>query len=199
MAQVHRNSDKSFSYRQDSSRSPTPFKQVFSSSSSNSSNVSRDRGVRSLSRTEWQDRRKKGLCYRCGQQYGPAHKCPKGKLRILLLGEDEDDSGEGEHQLLELEAPLSTPTPPLTGSEARKRPGNQLRKHSGSGNAGETYPHAGSVSVQDPACAISNVSSIDYILIDDNLIGKWVVTRRELNGGLLVLPFCHIEDSAIVL
>ncbi|KAD5316960.1 hypothetical protein E3N88_16906 [Mikania micrantha] len=83
-AQVHRNSEKSFSYRQDSSRSTPPFKQVFSSSSTNSSNVPRDRGVRSLSRTDWEDRRKKGLCYRCGQQYGPAHKCPEGKLRTCL-------------------------------------------------------------------------------------------------------------------
>lgn len=40
----------------------------------------RDRGVRSLSRTEWKDRRKKGLCFRCGQQYGPTHKCPEGRL-----------------------------------------------------------------------------------------------------------------------
>ncbi|KAJ0818857.1 putative nucleotidyltransferase, Ribonuclease H [Helianthus annuus] len=58
---------------------------------------SRDRGIRSLSRTEWEDRRKKGLCFRCGQQYGPAHKCPEGKLRILLLGDDESDTSEGEN------------------------------------------------------------------------------------------------------
>lgn len=44
----------------------------------------RDRGVRSLSRTELEERRKKGLCFRCGQQFGPAHKCPEGKLRVLF-------------------------------------------------------------------------------------------------------------------
>ncbi|KAD4982192.1 hypothetical protein E3N88_18863 [Mikania micrantha] len=39
----------------------------------------------------------------------------KGNFVILLLGDDEEDSGEGEHQLLELETPLSTPNPSLTG------------------------------------------------------------------------------------
>ncbi|XP_035835907.1 uncharacterized protein LOC118484116 [Helianthus annuus] len=61
----------------------------------------RDRGVRSLSRTEWEDRRKKGLCFRCGQQYGPTHKCPEGKLCVLLLGDDKDDTSQGEKCLLQ--------------------------------------------------------------------------------------------------
>lgn len=50
----------------------------------------RDRGICSLTRTEWEERRKKGLCFRCGLQYGPAHKCAEGQLRVLLLGDDED-------------------------------------------------------------------------------------------------------------
>ncbi|XP_076920920.1 uncharacterized protein LOC143582177 [Bidens hawaiensis] len=58
------------------------------------------RGVRSLSRSEWDDRRKKGLCFRCGQQYGPAHKCPEGKLRVILLGDDEYDLEDGENMML---------------------------------------------------------------------------------------------------
>ncbi|KAD7477512.1 hypothetical protein E3N88_00648 [Mikania micrantha] len=57
----------------------------------------RDRWFRSLSRTEWEERRKKGLCYKCGQLYGPSHKCPKGKLHVLLLGDDETDGLEGLH------------------------------------------------------------------------------------------------------
>ncbi|KAL4590581.1 hypothetical protein LXL04_003515 [Taraxacum kok-saghyz] len=55
----------------------------------------RNRGVRSLSKTEYEDRRKKGLCYRCGQQFGPYHKCPEAKLRVLLLGDDEDYTDDG--------------------------------------------------------------------------------------------------------
>ncbi|KAD2394354.1 hypothetical protein E3N88_41331 [Mikania micrantha] len=41
------------------------------------------------------------VCFRCGQQYGPAHKCPEGKLRVLLLGEDEDELQEGDNLQLE--------------------------------------------------------------------------------------------------
>ncbi|KAD4586644.1 hypothetical protein E3N88_24245 [Mikania micrantha] len=58
-------------------------------------------GVRSLSRTEWEERCKKGLCYKCGQPFSPAHKCPEGQLRVLLLGDDESDGLEGLHFQLE--------------------------------------------------------------------------------------------------
>ncbi|KAM0045658.1 putative retrotransposon gag domain-containing protein [Helianthus debilis subsp. tardiflorus] len=61
----------------------------------------RDRGVRSLSRTEWEERRKKGQCYKCGQPYSPTHTCPNGKLRVMLLGDDEPDGFEGLHFQLE--------------------------------------------------------------------------------------------------
>ena len=61
----------------------------------------RNRGVRSLTRTEWEERRKKGLCFRCGQQFGPTHKCPEGSLRILLLGEDETRADDADFQFLD--------------------------------------------------------------------------------------------------
>ncbi|KAM0042733.1 putative nucleotidyltransferase, Ribonuclease H [Helianthus debilis subsp. tardiflorus] len=64
-----------------------------------------DRGMRSLSRTEWEDRRKKGLCFRCGQQYGPTHRCPEAKLRVLLLGEDEEDFPLGDQCVLQPDSP----------------------------------------------------------------------------------------------
>lgn len=83
--------------------SPRP---VVSTPSDGSQVVHKDRGVRSLSRTEWEDRRKKGLCFRCGQQFGPAHKCPEGKLRVLLLGEDECETNGGNlYQYEELGSP----------------------------------------------------------------------------------------------
>ncbi|KAJ0483065.1 putative retrotransposon gag domain-containing protein [Helianthus annuus] len=50
-----------------------------------------DRGIRSLSCAEWEDRKKKGLCFKYGQVYSPSHKCPAGSLRVLLLGDDEWD------------------------------------------------------------------------------------------------------------
>ncbi|KAD1696715.1 hypothetical protein E3N88_42449 [Mikania micrantha] len=61
----------------------------------------KDRGVRSLLRTEWEERRKKGLCYKFGQSFSPTHKCPEGQLRVLLLGDDESDASEGLHFQLE--------------------------------------------------------------------------------------------------
>ncbi|KAJ0764722.1 putative nucleotidyltransferase, Ribonuclease H [Helianthus annuus] len=89
--------------RSDISRFPSSFKV----GSESSSIFPKDRGMRSLSRSEWEDRRKKGLCFRCGQQYGPAHKCPEGRLRVLLLGEDEYSDTDGENRGLAVDIPSS--------------------------------------------------------------------------------------------
>ncbi|KAL4554713.1 hypothetical protein LXL04_037315 [Taraxacum kok-saghyz] len=88
--------DKPVVNRSDTNRQPPFSKPVITPSADVGQGLQRDHGMRSLTRTEWEDRRRKGLCFRCGQQYGPAHKCPEAKLRILLLGDDEygDDSGE---------------------------------------------------------------------------------------------------------
>ncbi|KAJ1392945.1 Chromo-like domain superfamily [Sesbania bispinosa] len=52
-------------------------------------NSIRSRGTRSLTHSEYEERRKKGLCFKCGHPFGPLHKCPEGNLRILILGDDE--------------------------------------------------------------------------------------------------------------
>ncbi|KAD4384474.1 hypothetical protein E3N88_24642 [Mikania micrantha] len=39
-----------------------------------------DREARSLSRVDWKGRKKKKICLRWGNRYGPAHECPEGKL-----------------------------------------------------------------------------------------------------------------------
>lgn len=106
----------SFTPRGDPSpKSLPPSKSSITSSSDLGHASTRDRGVRSLTRTEWEDRRKKGLCFRCGLQFGPAHKCPEGKLRVLLLADDEDASFEdGTCSLPELTNPLDVP---ISGSE----------------------------------------------------------------------------------
>ncbi|KAL4570019.1 hypothetical protein LXL04_025668 [Taraxacum kok-saghyz] len=83
------------SKRPESSRSSTTPQQQTAQSSEFANLFNRNRGVRSLSKTEYEDRRKKGLCYRCGQQFGPSHKCPEAKLRVLLLGDDEDYPDDG--------------------------------------------------------------------------------------------------------
>lgn len=86
--------DKGISPHSDALTQSVP-RQPATTSTEISQILQRDRGVRSLSRTEWEERRKKGLCFRCGQQFGPAHKCPEGKLRVLLLGEDEYEANGG--------------------------------------------------------------------------------------------------------
>ncbi|KAD2805797.1 hypothetical protein E3N88_39174 [Mikania micrantha] len=97
------------------SKSDSTYKPFVSGGHSSGNTLNRERGMRSLSRTEWEERRKKGLCYRCGQVYGPAHRCPEGKLRILLLGEDEEESEKGEQLVLE-EVSLETGNDNLGGT-----------------------------------------------------------------------------------
>ena len=61
-----------------------------------------------MSRVELEERRQKGLCFKCRQQYYPLHKCPKGEFRNLLLSDDEgldemgeEEAEEGECQILD--------------------------------------------------------------------------------------------------
>ncbi|GJX95678.1 retrotransposon-related protein [Tanacetum coccineum] len=61
----------------------------------------RSSGTRYLTKKEWEDRRRKGLCFSCGQKYSPQHKCSEGTLRILLLAEGEELDDNGEIQLAE--------------------------------------------------------------------------------------------------
>ncbi|KAL4587886.1 hypothetical protein LXL04_000762 [Taraxacum kok-saghyz] len=91
----------------------------------------RPTGTRNLSKTEWEDRRRKGLCFNCGLKYSPQHKCTEGSMRILLLtdSDETDDSGDlvqpddslpdepipdGECSSLESCGFSSNPNPPLS-------------------------------------------------------------------------------------
>nr|GEV03683.1 Ty3/gypsy retrotransposon protein [Tanacetum cinerariifolium] len=58
-------------------------------------------GTRHLTKQKWEDRRRKGLCFSCGQKYSPQHKCLEGTLRILLLAEVEELDDNGEIRLAE--------------------------------------------------------------------------------------------------
>ncbi|KAJ9550331.1 hypothetical protein OSB04_014376 [Centaurea solstitialis] len=92
------NLDRRSNNRTESAFRPSSIASVISplrtDSTPNSGN--RNRGVRSLSRSEWEDRRRKGLCFKCGQQFGPSHKCPEANFRVLLLADDEETDKEGE-------------------------------------------------------------------------------------------------------
>ncbi|MCI26270.1 RNA-directed DNA polymerase (Reverse transcriptase), partial [Trifolium medium] len=62
----------------------------------------RGKGVRSFHSDEMEERRIKGLCFKCGGKYHPTqHKCPERSLRVLILGDDETISEEGEIVKLE--------------------------------------------------------------------------------------------------
>ncbi|GJV84737.1 retrotransposon-related protein [Tanacetum coccineum] len=46
--------------------------------------------------SEWEDRRRNGLYFSCGQKYSPQHKYTKGQLRVLLLAKGEELGDDGE-------------------------------------------------------------------------------------------------------
>ncbi|KAJ9554042.1 hypothetical protein OSB04_018087 [Centaurea solstitialis] len=87
--------DRGTSPRLESSGSPSMSRSPSLTSVDSSSVGGRNRGFRSLTRTEWEERCKKGLCFRCGQIFGPAHKCPEGSMRVLVLADDEHLDAEG--------------------------------------------------------------------------------------------------------
>lgn len=41
------------------------------------------------------ERKSKGLCFRCGEKYHPMHQCMSRTLRVLVLGDDEVEEGNG--------------------------------------------------------------------------------------------------------
>ncbi|PNX80637.1 hypothetical protein L195_g036643, partial [Trifolium pratense] len=66
--------------------------------------VDRWKGVRSIHNNEVEERRAKGLCFKCGGKWHPTlHKCPERSLRLLVLGEGESLNEEGEIVSLEAE------------------------------------------------------------------------------------------------
>ncbi|GAU14480.1 hypothetical protein TSUD_250200 [Trifolium subterraneum] len=55
------------------------------------------KGIRSFHNEEMEERRIKGLCFKCGGKYHPTlHKCPERSLPVLILGEGETMNEEGE-------------------------------------------------------------------------------------------------------
>lgn len=50
--------------------------------------------LKRISLQKLQKRRKKGLCFKCGEKYGMGHQCKMKHLNFLLLDEDLDPDGE---------------------------------------------------------------------------------------------------------
>ncbi|KAL4589487.1 hypothetical protein LXL04_002394 [Taraxacum kok-saghyz] len=58
--------------------------------------LTRHTRTKHLSKQDWEERRRLGLCFSCGQKFSPQHKCAEGQFRVLLLmdGDSVNDSGE---------------------------------------------------------------------------------------------------------
>ncbi|PNX59418.1 hypothetical protein L195_g059679, partial [Trifolium pratense] len=54
----------------------------------------RDRGFTHLSYNELMERRKKGLCFKCGDPFHPTHQCPDKHLRVLVVDDECEEDGE---------------------------------------------------------------------------------------------------------
>jgi len=48
-------------------------------------------------------RREEGRCFHSGGFYSYGHKCPDKNLRVVICGEEEEESAEGENSQEELE------------------------------------------------------------------------------------------------
>lgn len=63
------------------------------------SNMEKARGVKHLLYNELMERKSRGLCFRCGEQYHPLHQCVARSLWVLILGDDEaPETMVGEEQ-----------------------------------------------------------------------------------------------------
>ncbi|KAL4557540.1 hypothetical protein LXL04_035721 [Taraxacum kok-saghyz] len=65
------------------------------------SSLYRSPGLKHLSKQEWEDRRRKGLCFSCGHKFSPGHKCTDGQFRVLLLTEEDQIDENGDLYTLE--------------------------------------------------------------------------------------------------
>jgi hypothetical protein len=59
------------------------------------------RGVRHIPFSEVQDRRSKGLCFRCNERWNSLHQCATKQLRLIILADDEGVNEDGEVVVLE--------------------------------------------------------------------------------------------------
>ncbi|GAU45110.1 hypothetical protein TSUD_183180 [Trifolium subterraneum] len=58
--------------------------------------VPRDRGFTHLSHNELMERKRKGLCFKCGGAFHPMHQCPYKHLRVLVMEDDDEEGQEGK-------------------------------------------------------------------------------------------------------
>lgn len=47
-------------------------------------------GIKRLAEKEWQDKKAKGLCYRCDDKWSLGHRCRVKEMNVVLVDDDED-------------------------------------------------------------------------------------------------------------
>lgn len=62
--------------------------------------MEKGRGVRHLLYAELMERKRRGLCFRCGERYHPLHKCMTKSLSLLILGEGVESLDIAEEDLV---------------------------------------------------------------------------------------------------
>ncbi|KAL4588274.1 hypothetical protein LXL04_001157 [Taraxacum kok-saghyz] len=137
----------------------------------NFGNPPRTPNVRHLTSSEWEERRKKGFCFKCGQRYSPQHKCADGGLRILLLAAGETLGADGEVHNAEV---LSDEEEDPEGAC------NSLELSSGPTN---------------PSCSLSTIKLVGeingvpvLILVDNGATHNFLSKRLAIALGLHVSP-----------
>ncbi|GKD36084.1 putative mitochondrial protein, partial [Tanacetum coccineum] len=66
---------------------------------SRSGSVNQQGQFKWLTEAEFSKKRSKGLCFKCDEKYVPGHRCPIKSLQVLLVGDNEDDIQEDEHDV----------------------------------------------------------------------------------------------------
>ncbi|KAK2367913.1 hypothetical protein QL285_081155 [Trifolium repens] len=69
--------------------------------SSQTSEAVKGQIFKKLTDAELQDRRVKGLCFRCDEKFGPSHKCPSKQLQVLIMAVKEYNEKKAEKQMAE--------------------------------------------------------------------------------------------------
>ncbi|XP_056686977.1 uncharacterized protein [Spinacia oleracea] len=90
-------------------KTPTPSGSYGSSPNTNPVNPTRSISVNSrnsgtvetkrLTERELQEKKAKGLCFRCDERWGIGHQCKRKEMSVILIDEEDDDGGELDGEL----------------------------------------------------------------------------------------------------
>lgn len=71
------------------------------SDNSKTSEAIKGQMFKKLTDAEIQDKRVKGLCFRCDEKFSPGHRCPNKQLRIMIMAEEDYKEEKAEEGMTE--------------------------------------------------------------------------------------------------